>query len=242
MNFEIFREQEKAGWHDRSESYADFTARATTQAIPTLLAGVQVHVDQRLIDICTGPGFAAGAASAIGANPVGIDFAAGMVEIARKNFPKVLFEEDDALALGFADNEFDAAVCNFGVFHFVEPEAAFSEAFRILKPRGRYSFSQWCAPSESVLFEKVFGTILKHADMSLVPPSPDAFAYSDRNKCRDCLEAVGFTEIESINVPSVFRAQSEDFFANFLSFSVSCSYHHELSDYNSCTNHRTGDK
>ena len=62
---------------------------------------------------------------------------------------------------------------------------------------------------------------MKHADMSKVPPSPDAFAYSDHEKCRDAIAAAGFTDVEITPVPSVYYADSvAGFWKEFLEFSV----------------------
>ena len=97
MTFEQFRAQELDGWDRRAEGYEGLTARVTTQAIPALLAAVRTRVGLKVLDICTGPGFAAGAADAIGAAAEGIDFAPGMVETARRRFPRLTFNEGDAL-------------------------------------------------------------------------------------------------------------------------------------------------
>ena len=221
MSFEEFRGQELEGWDRRADSYEGLTARVTTQAIPALLGGVRARVGLRILDICTGPGFAAGAADAIGATAEGIDFAPGMVETARRRFPQLTFREGDALALDEPDASYDAVICNFGVLHFTDPSLAFDEAFRVIRPGGRYAFSQWAAPGDSPLFACVFGAILKHADMGKVPPAPDAFAYSDYDKCRDAITAAGFTDVEITPVPSVYHAPaSEGFWEEFLQFSV----------------------
>ncbi len=220
MAFEKFRTQELEGWDERAESYEGLTARATTQAIPALLASIRTRVGINVLDICTGPGFAAGAADAIGATAEGIDFAPSMIATAKERFPRINFRVGDALALDAPDGSYDAAICNFGVFHFTDPGIALGEAFRILKSGGRYAFSQWASPKESALFGRVFGAILKHADMSRVPPSPDAFAFSDTEKCRQALFDVGFREIEVTSVPSVYYGSADGFWDEFLEFSV----------------------
>jgi len=43
----------------------------------------------------------------------------------------------DAMALPFADNSFDVYTISFGIRNVTRPEAALSEAFRVLKPGGR---------------------------------------------------------------------------------------------------------
>lgn len=220
MSYDDFRAAEMQGWDARADVYDTATGRATVQAIPDLLAAVRLEPGQRLLDVCCGPGYAAGAAAALGANVHGVDFAPAMVRAARSRFPELSFDEGDAEHLVFPDESFDVVVCNIGLFHVTAPGRAMSEAFRVLRPGGFYAFSQWCAPEESALYQMILGIVRRHADVNSVPAAPDAFALSDRDKVQDMLMEVGFVRIAVREVPSILRAPADSFFNFFMRFGV----------------------
>jgi len=57
----------------------------------------------------------------------------------------VEWQPADATNLPFPDGSFDAVVCQFGLMFFPNKAAGVREAFRVLKPGGRYLFNVWDA-------------------------------------------------------------------------------------------------
>jgi SAM-dependent methyltransferase len=53
------------------------------------------------------------------------------------------WQQADAMALPFADQSFDAVVCQFGVMFFPDRATAFAEARRVLRPGGTLLFNVW---------------------------------------------------------------------------------------------------
>jgi len=220
MSYGDFRYAELQGWDARAEDYDTATARATVQSIPDLLAAVRLAPGMRLLDVCCGPGYAAGAAAALGAEAQGIDFAPAMVRAAQMRFPGLAFKEGDAEKLLLPDESIDAVVCNMGLFHVTSPQRVISEAFRVLCPGGRFSFSQWRAPEENPLYQMTLGIVRRHADLSAAPAAPDAFSLSSRDTAKDMLAKVGFSDIAVREVPNILRAPASGFFDFFMRFGV----------------------
>ena len=69
-------------------------------------------------------------------NQAMLDYAATKPALGR-----VRLQQADALALPFADAEFDVVVCQFGIMFFPDRVAGMREARRVLKPGGRLVFS-----------------------------------------------------------------------------------------------------
>jgi SAM-dependent methyltransferase len=121
-------------------------------------------------------------------SPQMLDFAASKLSESR-----VTWQQADAEALPFADNEFDAVICQFGVMYFLDQAAAYREARRVLKPGGRLLFNVWGS-----LDNNEFTLVVAEAVSALFPEDPPRFfaripfAYRGAGEIAAALEAAGF--------------------------------------------------
>src|SRR5438874_2440380 len=143
---DAFSEFERARWQAVAAPYHDYFGGLTSQSIGPLLDAVRAVRGTRLLDVASGPGYVAAAASRRGVDATGVDFSSEMVDQARRLHAGVDFREGDAHALPFPDAGFDAVVIAYGMLHFSQPERALAEARRVLRPGGRVAFSVWAPP------------------------------------------------------------------------------------------------
>ncbi len=206
-----FRSFEHAGWQNVSRQYHESFANLTSQAIEPLLDAVRAGKGMRLLDVATGPGYVAAAASQRGASVIGVDFSAVMVAEARRQYPDVEFREGDAEALPFPNGSFDAVVMNFGLLHLGSPEQAFIEAHRVLDTSGRFAFTVWCKPDVAVGFGIVLDAVQAHGQMNVpLPPGPPFFRFSDPGECVQALLKAGLEMPEVVQISQIWRLPSPD--------------------------------
>ncbi len=105
-----------------------------------------------------------------GCTVTGVDLSERMLEIARKKTASAnsqfsilnsQFHKANAEALPFAEGEFDAVTCAFGVRNFVHLEQGLSEMLRVLKPGGRMVILELATP-DSPLLRPFYNLYTKH--------------------------------------------------------------------------------
>jgi SAM-dependent methyltransferase len=96
---------------------------------------------ERVLDVGCGTGIAAAAAVATGARVTGLDGAAGMISIARREVPGVDFHVGDFMALPFGDGAFDVLVSSHALLFATDRVGALREWRRVCRAGGRLSLS-----------------------------------------------------------------------------------------------------
>jgi demethylmenaquinone methyltransferase / 2-methoxy-6-polyprenyl-1,4-benzoquinol methylase len=136
-----------AGLYDRMNTvmtaglHHEWRRRATDLA--------QLSPGGRALDVATGTGdlaFELAARVGVGGEVVGVDFSERMLELARAKADaraaglgggRLSFETGNALALAYADDEFDAATVGFGARNFSDLGRGLAEMARVVRPGGR---------------------------------------------------------------------------------------------------------
>jgi SAM-dependent methyltransferase len=212
-----FKELERQGWGAKADDYNAFAGQITVGAVGPLLDATGVGAGMRVLDVASGPGYVAAGAATRGARPTGIDFAANMVTEARRRFPGVDFREGDAENLVFDTENFDAVTCGFGLLHIADPDRAIAEAFRVLRPGGRYAFTVWMGPDRHDFFAIVLKAIDAHGNTQVsLPPAPPIFRFSDPAECRSVLTRAGFVDAAISELALRWRAPSVEAILDFV--------------------------
>lgn len=144
-----------------------------------------------------------------------------MLEVARTKFrdgERVEFAEADAMALPFADSEFDLIVCQFGVMFFPDKVASFREAARVLRPGGHYVFNTWGPMSANP-----FSEIGHEVAARFFPDDPPGFyrvpfSYADPGVVVADLQQAGFPDVEHETIRLQKTVRDLDGFARGLVF------------------------
>lgn len=206
-----FREFEHAGWENIPGSYHEAFGRLTVQAVEPLLNAAGVKRRLKFLDIATGPGYVAAAAAKRGATVLGVDFSPSMVVQARQLHPGMDFRDGDAEQLPLGNGLFDAAAMNFGILHLGQPEKALVEAHRVLRSGGRFAFSVWAPPQETIGFGIVLRAVELHGEPRVeLPEGPPFFRYSDGEECKRGLIVAGFESPTVTRVSQVWRLPPGD--------------------------------
>jgi SAM-dependent methyltransferase len=138
------------------------------------------------------------------------DLSPAMIERAQRigTARPVEWQVTDAMALPFADDSFDAVVCQFGVMFFPDRVEAYRGVGRVLRSGGAFLFNAW-----GPLDRNDFAAAVLSAVADLHPDDPPTFlqriphGYHDEAQIRADLAAAGFTSgVEIEHVDGVSRA------------------------------------
>ena len=192
-----FSEFERKGWNTTAGVYDVHFGHRTSKYADPLLDLAAVGANSDVLDLACGPGYLSAAAHERGSHVVGVDFAGEMVKEAQKRYPALSFQSGDAEDLSFEDNRFDAVVMGFGMLHLAHPEAAASEAYRVLKTNGRFAFSVWGNPDEVCRGTGIINKAIQdHANLDLgLPNGPPVFRFADYTEAERLLTEAGFSDV-----------------------------------------------
>jgi SAM-dependent methyltransferase len=124
----------------------------------------------------------------------------------------VEWRQADASLLPFADQSFDAVVCQFGAMFFPDKARAFAEVCRVLRPGGLFLFNVW-----DRIEDNDFADVITKELATLYPDDPPRFlartphGYADRAAIERDLLAAGFGRpLEFVTLAEPSRADSAD--------------------------------
>jgi SAM-dependent methyltransferase len=209
---EAFKALERAGWGAKVETYDCLIGQITARVVEPLLDAAGVVAGTDVLDVGTGPGYAAHRAAERGAVATGVDIADEVVVRARRRYGDVRFLRGDAEALPFPERSFDAVVGNFAINHLPQPEHAIEEFSRVVVPGGRIALSVWDTPERS----RVLGIMVEALRQCGVTRSareatgPDPHRFADDDEFCGLLRGAGLERVEVQSIKLTHRVSDTD--------------------------------
>lgn len=115
------------------------------------LSLARVGPGDRVLDLACGTGDLCEYTRALGAEPIGADFARQMLVGARARGVQAAFVQGDAVQLPIADDSVSVVTCGFALRNFVALGPVFAEMARVLVPGGRIALIEVDRPASAAL-------------------------------------------------------------------------------------------
>ncbi|MGW7525915.1 class I SAM-dependent methyltransferase [Streptomyces sp. NPDC054783] len=214
---EAWNGDEGTYWVKQLERHEAMYRRLT----PRLLEAARITGDARVLDIGCGCGGTtrAAARTAVQGTALGVDLSRPMLEAARRlavgdGLDRVRFEQGDAQIRPFPPAGFDVALSRFGVMFFEDPQAAFVNIARALRPGGRLAFLCWRSVAENEFLAVPFGALAQYVPLPDLgrPGDPGPFSLADPQRVRELLTGAGFGDVrvEPVDEPMWMGADVDD--------------------------------
>jgi len=178
-----------------------------------LIEALDVHSNERVLDVATGSGNAALAAARRGCTVVGVDYVPELLDRARRRAVaegvRATFVEGDAEWLPVNDANFDVVSSVFGAMFAPDQEQAASELVRVCRPGGRIGLA---AHTPDGFIGQLFRVIASHVPPPAGLRSPVQWGTEER------LRHLFGDEIAQISVVKrhyVFRDRSPEAFVRY---------------------------
>jgi len=196
-----------AYWNtDAGQKWAAAQERLDAMLAPVsaeLIKTAAIQLGERVLDVGCGCGDTSIRLAKDGARVTGVDISQPMLARARSRAEEARtkdleFIEADAAAHRFAE-PFDLLFSRFGVMFFADPDTAFANMRKALKPGGRVAFACWRDWRENEWVRVPIGAVRPHLppQPQLGPEDPGPFAFADLARVRRILASGGFDAISA---------------------------------------------
>jgi len=132
---------------------------------------------------------------------VASDISPDMIAVAKQNVSDgVDWKIIDAKQIPLDDNQLDLVICSFGYMFMQDVVAAFSEAFRVLRPGGQFLISTWDKLEQNGVSNVHRKVIKKHFGDTLPSTYRLPFSMDDPALLETQLQQAGFSSIKVSHV------------------------------------------
>lgn len=230
MKPDLQRRVQRYGWDKAAEYYEKSWQNQLKPAQDLLIELSRIQPNENILDIAAGTGLVTfRLAEKVGPKGkiLATDISDIMVKIGTKTghskkFTNVTFERMDAENLTCPDNSFDLVTCALGLMYFPNPDASFSEMYRVLKQGGRAVVAVW-GSRKKCGWSEIFPIIDMRVNTDVCPMF---FNLGESEVLKFPFEKAGFRDIVLYKIETKLKYSSsqEACEASFLGGPVAMAY------------------